>query len=321
MRKATSTLLILLLACALRGYATTTQPNEPTDNSATPLPFVEEGKTWWYVEKLGLGDIEESRMSSSIFGYAIGGEEEVDGKMWYRVYGKYLRYFSMTTNEIVEYKYTETDPEAFQGYIREEDGKVYTRDGGSPGFGYKFGSIYSGGPESMIYDFSRSGTSYQFGHPEYDIHFTRADDKIIEQNNRSMHLYTYHTDSEHILYTGINPSDYEMLEGVGIIDNNDAGAFFHMFHIPFGIPFTSSGRFYGRPILTYVTDADNNILYTNLAAPKPWEFMDGVEGVTVESVSDGPAQWFDLNGREIAEPTAKGIYLLRRGTSVTKVMR
>ena len=290
-------------------------------NEEAALPFVEEGKTWWYVGRLNNTTTEISPERSSFFGYAIGSEEEVDGKMWHRLYGKYLRYIT-ETKELVEHKYTETDPEVFQGYIREEDGKVYTRGCGMPGFVFRFGAYFTMMMEEpMIYDFSRSGTSYQFGHPDFDIHFTRIDDKIIEQNNRSMHSYTYHTDSEHIIESGYNPSDYEMVEGVGIIDNNNAGHFYHLFHIPFGVPFTSSARYYGRPVLTYVTDADNNILFTNLGGPKPWELMDGVEGVTVESAADGPAQWFDLNGREIAEPTAKGIYLLRRGTSVTKVMR
>ena len=49
--------------------------------------------------------------------------------------------------------------------------------------------------------------------------------------------------------------------------------------------------------------------------------FDSTSGVTeITADADREAEYYDLNGRKIADPTAAGIYVERRGDKVSKVV-
>ena len=67
----------------------------------------------------------------------------------------------------------------------------------------------------------------------------------------------------------------------------------------------------------FVTGEGKTPPYQSLRLVLPDDYA-GVEGVEADT-ADGPAEYFDLSGRRVEHPTA-GIYIVRRGTKVGKVM-
>ena len=72
------------------------------------------------------------------------------------------------------------------------------------------------------------------------------------------------------------------------------------------------------PKLRYVTDKDNNILYTAEGGLKLWEMeTSAVESVGAESTA-AEAVYYDLQGRRVAEPAAHGVYIRLQGAKAEK---
>ena len=62
----------------------------------------------------------------------------------------------------------------------------------------------------------------------------------------------------------------------------------------------------------------------SLCRPPRIEYSDYVDVAGVEDIADdsadAPAEYYDLRGVRIAQPTQSGIYIRRQGADVTKIL-
>lgn len=315
MKKNLTLLLTAVLCSASSAFSNTNHPDDYT-------PLVQEGKTWWYTLCVDYEDIpyaDKSLPPRVDIGFTIGGKEELDGQEYNRVYTKYFNF--NIPSEPFWFKHQDGEDEGVVALIREENRKVYIGWAFAPHNKIGIGCTYLSWDEALVYDFSEDASSYVLGNTYTGFTFNLKGREDVEQNGKTFRRFTYNSDDKDINMIDGENTDYHFIEGVGIV--NDYESYFpHFFYMPFA-SFYIGGYSYisERPILTYVTDADNNILYVGAGGPKIWEDMDGVDEVSVDNTASGPAQWFDLYGRRIAEPPEGGIYLLRRGNNVTKVLR
>lgn len=138
--------------------------------------------------------------------------------------------------------------------------------------------------------------------------------KDIGEIKNSGNNYRLYTTEVHPKATGSNfPCEdgrtYEYIEGIG------HPKYFMLMPYGGGCPETLS---YAPPLLTYVTEGeDNHVIFEAAGGSKLWE-MAGVETVFADNV-EATEQWFNLQGVAIEKPTTPGLYIHRYGAKTEKV--
>lgn len=303
--------------------------------------FVEEGKTWWYCAGLSKEEISDKtglNKAHAEYGFSIGSKVVIDNVEWNSVYLK-MRYINMdpenrNSDPFVpcDLFYTYDEDSQLWGYIREENGRVYTHSVQTQDFGYyefRFAPAFTGGENVLIYDFSNDVQSYvfgsgaSFGSGDANIVLTLKEKKVIENSGSEFKDYYFESDllKEYLLCPGSH-----FVESVGALSEENP-TYVHLFFMPYATTLSSGGN--GAFYLTYVTDAENNVIYEGVGGRKLWEYHNsdgnggnnnGVNDITVDSDNAADVKWYDLRGIEISEPTERGVYIRRQGNTVRKVM-
>lgn len=291
----------------------------------TSRPFVEEGKTWWYcaghtLTKEQISNMQDLDHGHFEYGFSIGSKVTIDGKEWNKIYMK-MRYTNVPNpddpedyNSIKVY-----DEDAINcGYIREEDGKVYTYEAGVGNGGftyYEFGFAprWTYGSDVPIYDFSNNVQSFAFG-TERNIVFNLENKNIIENHNNTFNDYTF---TSEFLNNYNEDKTIHFVESVGVLPFESV-FFRNLFFMPLAETLTKGGS--GMHYLTYVTDAQNNIIFEDAGGRKLWEFYNGVEDILMDTDENEAIEWYNINGIKIPQPTESGIYIRRQGKSAQKIL-
>ncbi|MDE6207621.1 MAG: hypothetical protein K2M55_07415 [Muribaculaceae bacterium] len=294
------------------------------------------GRTWWYNSPV------TGNWGQYEFGVRIGDEIEIEGHTWKKI--EVIKqafngvYFGCDDWEL-------HDDIQDTGYIRlDEDSNVIVRftkrnyaEGESRSdviialarenilegrnmMGLTFD--IAGGDEIVVYSLDESKTNFTFGMPNVERPY---DETALDFTIKSVGAFDGGVIPETQLFTceqsvadtrGVK-FEYNYTDQFGVVsDVHGYGLFFFPYpdmcpSLPITLP----------PVLRYVTDKDNNILYEAEGGLKLWEMEpSAVEGVGVESPA-AEAEYYDLQGRRLAEPAPHGVYIRRQGAKAEKILK
>lgn len=271
---------------------------------------LKQGRTWWYNSHIRGYDYNEE------YALSIGGETEINGKKWHEIWYLQMKSYDCRDGKLME----SDDIPRLLCYMREDNGLVYTMYPESA-YSIEFHFPVKGirefvffptlgdddyvYKEYVVYDFNAPvGSEYTSGGNGILTKFiykkTAIEDIVNSGRNYKLH-------KSKLLSERGNPT-LECIDGIGEVS---WGFFFD----PYGSGYTSiTGA--DNPQLRYVTDENREIIYEGIGGFKLWE-ADGVADVTVEA--SAPVRWYNLQGIEMPEPTAAGIYIRRQGDESRKV--
>ena len=267
--------------------------------------------------------------------------QEIDGKYWNPIKiikeGLYGAYYGLSDWEYV----TPDEDSNTCGYIRmDECGQVivkfpfynitdshprfmyYTNCFGSTGLDLNYKWYHNYMEELTIYNFGNIGDSVRFGLDSVVETFTINDVMNIENADMPefpLEVYQCFNPAIGISYR-VGVDDYKYSYQFGVYsDTYPENEYSGLFFLPFpNVSMTNTIP--STPKLRYVTDKDNNILYTAEGGLKLWEMEpSAVEGVGVESPA-AEAVYYDLQGRRVAEPSAHGAYRRRQGAKAKLIL-
>ncbi|MDE6573964.1 MAG: hypothetical protein K2L84_01390 [Muribaculaceae bacterium] len=245
-------------------------------------PMGEEGKTWWYTSRKFDGDTE--------YGITVCGDTIVDGMTWKKIY---------FVNEKLE---REAQPVAI---IRDEDRRVYATC-----LAQSVDELPDYAPDYMELGVISNTCIYDFNLIE-DETFTT----VVGSGNAFVFkcrnaAYVENSDAwfrrNYLSYPGY--ASFLVYDGVG---NTMASCFF--------APLIDNNYAYNKnATLRWVTDAENEIVFTGAGGTKLWE-QSGVDAVVAESGDE--AVYYNLQGMPVADDRlVPGVYVKVLGGKVTKVM-
>lgn len=306
-----------------------TLPNETERLAAEYEPMVVEGRTWWY------GNSEWVRNE---FGVRIGSAITIDGVEWNKVY--VCLHHKLEVHERIDNTYDWLNLDEDDGliaYIREEDGKVYARtdvNNGFPEHCFPFGlplpSALFNNDESMakIYDFKIDGNSFVLGnegHATEDdtplFEFELLDSDVVESHGNTYRRMHCQTDSPEALC-----SEVYFIEGIGVVgyDDTESSVASSIFYTPFHRYYTAIGA-PGVPVLRYVTDESNEIIYEHSGGVELWKDFEnaenvytGVNNVVIEPAGANTLEYYNLQGIKINAPQPGMYVIIRQGNNVVK---
>lgn len=256
-------------------------------------PMLVEGRTWWYTQRHRLygkdGLIAEN-------GISVGEEVEIDGLKWHKI-----DVVSTGISRNSEWTYN-TEPRTI-AYMREDGDKIYTayfddcrwdiEAVGNFSHEFYYGEQF---PTQLTYEYKNIGESYLMGNEEMIGDEQYPYEKImikeivqIENSGFDYNLYK----CDEFYGRGLC-----FIDGLGSI----LGGFFFD---PLCGGCTSMDS-YDFPELRYVTEADGSVIYEGIGGYKLWEAT-GIGNIAVED--NDCYRWYNLQGMEIDEPTAPGIYI------------
>ena len=292
------------------------------------------GRTWWYNSRV------TGNSGQYEFGVRIGDEIEIEGHTWKKI---------EVIKEAFNGQYFSCDDWKLRndiqdtGYLRlDEDSNVIVRFSKR---NYAEGESRSdviialvgdnilegrnrmdltfdmaGGDEIVIYSLNESKTNFTFGIPNAE---RPCRETALDFTIKSVGAFDGGMIPDTQLFTceqsfadmGDVKFEYSYTDQFGVVSDvlDWSGLFFFpypLIHASHPIPLP--------PVLRYVTDKDNSILYTAEGGLKLWEMEPtAVEGVGVESAV-AEAEYYDLQGRRVAEPAAHGVYIRRQGAKAEK---
>ena len=250
-------------------------------------PMVVEGRTWWYKNGSGNYFVE--------FGLSIGSEVERMGKMWHKVY---LKLYRKTTGT----------PEGWQafdentgliGYMREEDGKVYAsidqkdlENESVPKSGV--GSLEDCGyfDSALMYDFNFDNNKFVI---DLVFHQLRGTFDVLNEDEIESCGRTYRRIEANTQERPLNYRGYWFVEGIGLIDPEHYG----LIIMPFQEPIHHAAKIDYFPMcVTYVTDANNEVIFEGEGGIRLWEAYSGIDDIYA-TASSSPSATINGNTLEI----------------------
>lgn len=288
------------------------------------LPLVEEGKTWWYTN----GWIVYN--SRGECGIRIGEAEEIDGTVWYRL--SYCQRDDYNDND----GWSRTFEEGFIGHIREDDnGTIYTRLNPSKTYDYypmdhtlwndyrsfadEYHSPLQDRDEDIVIEEHRgqpgeTGDTYYIGDTENE-YLVMIIDGVDEIENSGV--------TRKVFKTIVDPKYCDIenpIPGMASFQKNNFIEGIGWDNVLFCNPSYAECSCMGTPhvpYLRYVTDKDNNVVYEGVGGVKIWKESVGVEEVSVDSEAE--AEYFNLHGIRVENPSQPGVYIERKGEQTRKV--
>ena len=296
----------------------------------TPSPMVVEGRTWWYWTNYVPLTIQE-------FGFRIASPVEINDEIWYPV--QQIKYAEQPTPSFGDQpgdQWTVSDDVVTICYIRQDGDTVSTML--NPLTKLRDHQLFHQffGPCQHLYghlrepDFNPVLKFKLCGEPGEKFVYTSDDnydnkDSLnitfgeSEQITNSAHEYTqYELTYEWVKCTFSEIPDYKVysVPEFGYITDRFPSA---LFFAPLGSFFFNSIPFQENPVLRYVTDENNNILFESMSGFKLWEYDPaGVDDIAADECGALPL-WYTIDGRSIESPSTPGLYIRRTGNKSEKV--
>ena len=249
-----------------------------------------------------------------VYHVKFDGEEEINGKTYHRLVAFRKASFSYHYDDQLSLFDIDNDYYDHEGYLREEDGKVYTlivNDGQDPA--YQGLSIYTPDfsypdsstiEEQLIYDFTcKEGDIYtglqiedswgeQIDYKVKSIEHTEIDG----EEHRLLHVVTYDNWNDVWNDYGTEP----IVEGVGIASYGCLTTI-NFLHLPTCPCY--------HHVFNRVLSTDGRVLYrtADMCVEVPLNDFMGVEGIVEQPESDAPL--YDILGRRIANPAPGQLYI------------
>ena len=323
------TKVLSICACLLATLSVNANlPESSAYSTDNYQPMVVEGRTWWYQG--------EEWFAKHEYGLRIGSAVDIDGTEWHKVYVCHLHKLSLeapidNTYEWISY----TEDSGLIAYIREENGKIYanTEDVNRHFeehcffYGIPFDSELLLNGEGKIYDFNFEDNKFVIGNE-----FTATENyscvyecEVLAEDIVESHGYSYRRLScdVELNSTFDRHAQVYFVQGIGLVEINENEHWGSLFFSPFPMYITGIGA-PGEPLLRYVTDENNNIIFEYAGGCKLWEEVEEADNVhtAVNSVAvdaNAPVEYFNLQGVRVANPE-NGLYIRRQGNSVSKVL-
>lgn len=272
-------------------------------------PVVEVGKTWWYSQ------YSRSWPRHNVeYGLTIGESTEIEGKEWYPVSTR--MYLEEYDGDIIVNKDAIT-----VAYVREEDGVLYSWLPDFDTWNFQPVRCYEE-PRSVdclreitMFDFKLAeGDEFQY-HPggyEDETYPAVVDSKSeIESVGSKFNTFKikYYLDNDKKKLTAENGTS---VEGVGSITD--------MFYYYMAPRCDCSGfDAFSDPLLRYVTDAEDNVVFEHYGGMKLWLEYNSVNAPECPNVES--AVLHNLQGVQVApESVSPGIYIRVSGDKAEKVV-
>ena len=325
--------LLLILGLTLLTINNLTAQISRSDSA----PMVVEGRTWWYRASIAC-------LAAQEYGFRIAAPVELVGEKWYPVQqiNHALAYIDNSLDHLNdELDWTvDTEPQTIC-HIRQEGNQIYTRLSSrfiSKDFPLHLQYVgpcqhlfrYSDDSESLseevfaiisfkLYDDIDNEFVYTSdGDYEYKnfVKFKIKEVNEVSNSGVTYQQYTlaktdecfYSVPADDIVFS--IPEFGYMMSGKGLSE---------LFFAPLGNYCSPTTPWQTDPVLRYVTDEDNNILFEAMGGFKLWEFDPaGVADVNAD-LENAPAAWYTIDGRMIDTPTAPGLYIRRSGNKTEKV--
>lgn len=259
--------------------------------------FVNSGYTWWYEAETPFYNGEDALRSAN-FGIEVGDSTEIDGETWHQLNVRLAKHIANNSS----FEWLTKIPLDY--YVREDnEGKLYSY---APDNAKEYIALYASYRPRCLHFMGKIGDEFAVFGDRFKV------DQISEINPCGTPLLEYHASvvdqDEFALFT-----DLRYIAGVGVI--GICGAYSEAFFDSFtpGV----IGGYWCPPVLNYVTDVDDNIVYIGAGGDKIWEEYASVANVLTED-DNGNAEYFNLQGIKVDNPT-HGVFLRRTAAGTSKV--
>ncbi len=274
---------------------------------AEPEPrMVVEGRTWWYHAHASVSTQEQYDVVE--IGLQIGGEIEKDGVKWHEI---------NVVGDGITKKFGQdpvyTDDKYCISYIREDGDDVYVLIDSEA-------LAHHPALENMVTDYTQ--WMFRVDNPFLMYHFGKVGDEFTTAffDGKILSVSTIESVGHEFKSYEVDSSDnevglhrYVQIEGIGAFSDES------LYGELFFAPFTPAKAGFGLepPVLRYVTDGQGEIIYEAEGGLKLWEML-GVDNINADS-TPGNCRWYNLQGVEISQPTAPGIYIRVSGDKAVKL--
>lgn len=285
----------------------------PAKRANAQHSFIEEGKTWWYTA-------DWMAYPTAEVGVTIGGLSDLYDGTWHEV--RAIKGFYSADRNTGEY--AEEELNELVALVKEENGCLLARDvnynrrdGAMAMISTSWWPQHDGNYDvekiHTVYPIGNVGEKHMIGEGENSFEATIESIKDIVNSGINYQKYECSVPDCEFTQFAFPSENYNYIPGIGVTEDHPlCQVFFAPFH-----PIISRAQWIAK--LRYVTDKDNNIIYTGKGGLKAWE-MAGVNDVVDDTNEYNAPVYYNLQGVRIDKPAPGQVVIKRQGSKTTKII-